>query len=65
MTLVIGRWHDLAGRTGVAIVESNNLAAVQRWIGKWNPYMDLELTPVVDDGESGAVGRQIVVDNKA
>jgi hypothetical protein len=62
---MIGRWHDMAGRTGVAIVESNDLAAVQRWIGKWNPYMNMELTPVLDDEESAAVGRHIVADNNA
>jgi len=31
---LLGRWHDMAGRTGVLIVESNDLAAVHRWIGK-------------------------------
>ncbi len=60
-----GRWHDMTGRTGVLIVESNDLAAVQLWIGKWNPYLDVDLTPVVDDEESAAIARQIVADNNA
>jgi hypothetical protein len=63
--MMIGRWHDMAGRTGVVICESNDLAAVQRWIGRWNPYMDIELTPVVDDEESAAIARHIVADNNA
>ncbi len=62
---IIGRWLDMAGRTGVLIVESNDLGAVQRYIGHWNPYMAIELTPVVDDEESAAIARQIVADNNA
>ncbi len=62
---IIGRWLDMAGRTGVLIVESNDLGAVQRYIGHWNPYMDIDLTPVVDDEESAAIARQIVADNNA
>ncbi len=62
---MIGRWLDMAGRTGVLIVESNDLAAVHRYIGHWNPYMDIELTPVVDDEESADIARQIVADNNA
>ena len=61
----IGRWHDVVGRKGVVIVESNNLAAVQRYMGKWNPFMDLEVTPVVDDEEAAAVYGQIVADHNA
>jgi hypothetical protein len=62
---IIGRWHDLAGRKGVAILESNDIDAVQRYAGRWNPYMDLNIAPVVDDEESAAVARQIVADNNA
>ena len=53
------------GRLLVLIIESNDLAAVHRWIGKWNPYLDVDLTPVVDDEESAAIARQIVADNNA
>jgi uncharacterized protein DUF3303 len=34
---IIGRWHDFAGCTGVLIVEANDLAVVQRYIGQWEP----------------------------
>jgi hypothetical protein len=50
---------------GVLIVESNDLAAVHRYIGQWNPYMDIDLTPVVEDEESAAISRQIIADNNA
>ena len=62
---IIGRWGDVAARTGVAIFESDDLAAVQRYVGQWNAYMDITLVPVLDDEESAAVARQIVADNNA
>jgi hypothetical protein len=62
---IIGRWHDVAARTGVAIFEANNLAAVQRYAGRWNPHMDLTIAPVDDDEEAATVYRQILADNKA
>jgi hypothetical protein len=45
---LLGRWHDMAGRTGILIIESNDLATVHRWLGRWNPYLDVDLTPVVE-----------------
>jgi Protein of unknown function (DUF3303) len=62
---LLGRWHDMTGRTGVVIIDSDDLAAVHRWLGQWNPYLDVDLTPVVDDEESAAIARQIVADNNA
>jgi hypothetical protein len=62
---IVGRWHDLAARTGVMIFESDDLGAVQRYIGLWNPYMETDLVPVLDDEEATAVGRQIIAANKA
>jgi hypothetical protein len=62
---MMGPWIDMAGRTGVLIVESNDLAAVHRYVGLWNPYMDIDLTPVVDDEESATISRQIIADNNA
>jgi hypothetical protein len=37
---IIGRWGDMAARTGVAIFESDDLAAVQRYVGHWKTYVD-------------------------
>ena len=59
----IGRWHDMSSRTGVLIVESNDIVAVQRYVGKWNPHMEVDIAPVVDDEESAAIARQVVADN--
>ena len=62
---IIGRWQDFATRSGVVIFESDDLTAVQRYIGQWNPYMETDLTPVLDDEELAALARQIVADHNA
>jgi len=62
---ILGRWHDLASRSGVVILEATDLAAALRYAGQWNPHMDLDLVPVMDDEESAAVAKQIVAANAA
>ncbi len=54
---LIGRWHDLAGFTGVAICETDDAAAVANWVMNWNSVLDVEVTMVLDDDEARAVGR--------
>ena len=51
---LIGRWHDLASASGVAICESDDAAAVQSWAMNWNSVLDPEITPVLDDDEAKA-----------
>ena len=60
---IVGRWHDTTARTGVAIVESNDLAAVQRYMGQWNPAMDLDISPVLDDEETAALAQALIEDH--
>ena len=62
---ILGRWHDFAARTGVIVMESDDIVAVQRYIARWNPHMDIELSPVLDDEESAAGAKQALVDNGA
>lgn len=54
---LIGRWHDVVGFTGVAICESDDAAAVSAWLLAWNSVLDADLTPVLDDEETRALGR--------
>lgn len=54
---LIGRWHDVVGFTGVAICESDDAAAVSNWLLNWNGVLDAEVTPVLDDEETRALGR--------
>ena len=55
---VIGRWHDLVGFTGVAIVETNDPNALAAWPLKRNHSIDIQSIPVFDDDKARAVGRQ-------
>jgi hypothetical protein len=54
---LIGRWHDLVGFTGVAIFETDDPAAIPHWLLNWNSIIDVEVTPVLDDDETRAVGK--------
>jgi hypothetical protein len=62
---ILGRWHDFASRSGVIVMESSDIAAVQRYVGRWNPHMDIELCPVLDDEEAAVGAKQTLADNGA
>ncbi len=55
---MIGRWHDIIGFTGAAIMETDDQAALGKFLLKWNGAIDfLETTPVFDDEETREIGR--------
>ena len=54
---LIGRWHDVASFTGVAVVESDSASAVGSWALNWAGVCDLSVTPVLDDKETRAMAR--------
>ena len=58
-----GRWHDMNSRSGVAIMETTDLAALNRYLGQWNPYMDLDVSPVLDDEETAALAKDVLADH--
>jgi len=55
----IGRWHDLVGFTGVGIVETDDINALNSWLLKWNSTIDITVTPVLDDEETKQIGKTI------
>lgn len=57
---MIGRWHNLAEYTGVLVVETDDISALSVYLGHWNPVMDLEVTPVLDDEESAEAGKALL-----
>jgi hypothetical protein len=57
---IIGRWHEMTSRTGVAIVESSDASAVHRYLCQWNPHMDMDIAPVLDDEECSAAVKTIL-----
>ena len=52
---LVGRWHDLVARTGVAVFEARDIKAVQLYALRWNPHMDLTIAPVIEDEEVASV----------
>ena len=59
---ILGRWHELTSRTGVAILEASDAAAVHRYLCQWNPHMDMDVAPVLDDEECTKAIRAILKD---
>lgn len=59
---IIGRWHEMTSRTGVAILEASDAAAVHRYLCQWNPHMDIDVSPVLDDEECTATIKVILRD---
>ena len=57
---LIGRWHDVVGFTGVAIVETDDSKALGRWLLNWNSIIDIDATPVLDDQETRELGREFL-----
>ena len=54
---LIGRWHEVVSSAGVAIFESDSVAAVSNYLLNWNQVCDCDVTPVLDDEEARALGR--------
>jgi hypothetical protein len=62
---IIGRWRDMAGCTPRPDRRAERPCRVHRYIGQSNPYMDIDLAPVVDNEESAVISPQIIADNNA
>lgn len=54
---LIGRWHNVAEFTGVAIYESDDPIAIANWALNWNSILDCEISPVLDDEETRKLGQ--------
>jgi len=52
---MLGRWHAAAGRFGFVLLEGDDVTAIYRYANEWHDVCDLDVTPVVDDEEAGAV----------
>lgn len=59
----IGRWHDLVRGTGVAIFEAESAEAISAYAMNWNRFMDLDISVVLDDDETRAIGRGMATSN--
>ena len=50
---MIGRWHDIAGRTGLSVVEASDATLLAKWALEWTDLMDLETRSVINDEQAG------------
>ena len=57
---LIGRWHNSAEYTGVAILETDDPMALFAYLQPWSLMMDFDVAPVLDDEESAALSRAAV-----
>ena len=62
---IIGRWHNTAARSGVAIIEGSDAGLIYRYLSRWNPHMDMQVSPVLDDEESAALAKATLADHGA
>ena len=52
---MVARWHDVAGRRGFALAETDDAAAISKWTRQWNDLLAFEVVPVVNDEQLAAV----------
>jgi hypothetical protein len=57
---ILGRWHNIAEFTGVAILETESTAAMSLYLMQWNSMMDMDVAPVLDDEESAQAGKKFL-----
>ena len=46
---MVGRWHNVAGRRGYVLAESDDAVAIGKWMQEWTDLLDFEVIPVVND----------------
>ncbi len=59
---MLGRWHDTTSKTGVAIMETTDLTALNRYLNRWNAFMEVDVIPVLDDEETAALAKDVLAD---
>jgi hypothetical protein len=62
---LIGRSHDPAARSGAAIFETDDVMALQGYAAQWSPYLDINVSPVVDDEQAAVIATEVVAAQSA
>jgi hypothetical protein len=50
---MLGRWHAVGPVRGVAIAESDDPAALQKWALEWNDLFEMQVHAAVTDEQMG------------
>ena len=59
---LIGRWHDVVRGSGAAVYETDRAEDVSAYALQWNEHMDLDISIVLDDAETKALGKKLLVE---
>jgi hypothetical protein len=51
---MIGRWHAPGSGYGWALAEGDDATAVAQHVAEWANYLDIQVTPVIEDSEAAA-----------
>ena len=46
---MLARWHDVSGRRGFAISETDDSVVISKWCHEWSDLLSFEVVPVLDD----------------
>jgi len=49
---LVGRWHDMAGGRGWAVLDTDDAEAVSSWLLKWNAAVDFDIAIVHEDDDA-------------
>ncbi|KAA1296085.1 MAG: DUF3303 domain-containing protein [SAR202 cluster bacterium] len=55
---LVGRWHNPAATSGVAVIDADSFESAMRWTLKWNDLMDITLEPVIEDEQVGPMAAE-------
>ena len=52
---MIGRWHDVTQRRGVAVAEADDAGAIATWAYQWSDQLQFDISPALDDAGAAKV----------
>lgn len=52
---LLGRWHKADGSGGFTLFETNNPAALFKWVGAWSDVLEIHAVPVIEDADAGSI----------
>lgn len=52
---MLARWHDVSGRRGFAIAQTDDAVAASKWCYQWSDLLSFEVIPVLDDEQLAQV----------
>ena len=57
---MLGRWHKVGGLGGYVLCETSDAEAAANWCAAWTDLLSFNVTPVLDDEQTGRVLAKVV-----